>query len=272
MRSVLLLLLAGAATAQDPIRGVQEVQRDLGFDPTGNFRRQAPETRAIYRCYYTGKLELPESYDKLHLRETTTPGCPVDETQYDVFYYPAEVVSTGSAPVTSSLAEAPVERQLVVVPHEDFHQTREAKQAPPPLDEAAATLAGFLTAAEYARRQHGEASDLYRNLLREPDLFLRKAEIVNRYYQRLRELYRSPLSNETKLVRKVRLFVDAQKECEAIQPEPVSFNRCLSAPNNAGLAFDYTYTRHYPDLHRLYEKNGRDVPATLHAIRTTIRR
>ena len=93
----------------------------------------------------------------------------------------AEAVANGSAPVTESLAEAPLERVLVVVPHEDFHESREARRAPPPLDEAAATLAGFLTAAEFARQRYGEASETYQKLAREPDLFLRKAEIVNRY-------------------------------------------------------------------------------------------
>ena len=82
-----------------------------------------------------------------------------------------------------------MERQLVVVPHEDFHQSPEARRAPPPLDEASATLVGFLTAAEYARRRYGAESEVYRNLAREPELFARKAEIVNRYHARLSRLY-----------------------------------------------------------------------------------
>jgi hypothetical protein len=197
--------------------------------------------------------------------------CAVDERKYDVFYYPAEAVANGSAPVTRSLSEAPLERVLVVVPHEDFHQSREARRAAPPLDEAAATLAGFLTAAEFARRQYGESSETYQKLAREPDLFLRKAEVVNRYHRRLSELYVAVRAGKVKpataLVEKTRAFIEAQEECEAIQPEPVAFNRCLSANNNAGLAFDFTYTREYPRFYRLYEAKGRQVAPTLDALR-----
>jgi hypothetical protein len=167
--------------------------------------------------------------------------------------------------------EAPLERTLVVVPHEDFHQSPEMEKLPAPLHEAAATLIGFLTAAGFARERYGEDSEVYRNLSREPDLFLRKAEIVNRYHAWLATLYADvrarKIPRETALVEKVRIFLQAQNECRSIEPDAVSFNKCLSAPNNAGLAFDYTYTRHYPRLYRLYEENGRRIEPTLQAIR-----
>ncbi len=270
-RRYALLLLAAAAAAQEPIRGVKEVARELGLEETRNFQKRSDRRAAFYRCYYTGKLELPDSYDKLGLKQVDRPGCPIDEGKYDVFFYAAEAVANGSAPVTPALAEARIERQLVVAPHEDFHQSREARRAPPPLDEAAATLAGFLTAAEYARRRYGEESEVYRSLAREPGLFARKAEIVNRYHARLSRLYaevragRAPAGAAR--VEKVRAFLEARRECAAIQPEPVSFNKCLSAENNAGLAFDYTYTREYPRFYRMWEERGRNAAATIEALR-----
>jgi len=268
MKAAILLLAAAGAQAQtgDVIPEIKELQRKLGFDHTRNFEHRSDHQRAFYRCYYTGKLELPASYDGLRLKQGTE-GCSVDESKYDVFYYPAEAVANGSAPVTTSLAAAPLERVLVVVPHEDFHESREARKAPPPLDEASATLAGFLTAAEFARQRYGETSEVYQNLSREPELFLRKAEIVNRYHAKVSELYAAKLNRETALVQKVRLFVEAQRECEAIQPDPRAFNKCLSAPNNAGLAFDFTYTRHYPRFYELYQSNGRQIGPTLDALR-----
>ena len=39
----------------------------------------------------------------------------------------------------------------------------------------------------------------------------------------------------------------------------MSFNKCPAAMNNAGLAFDRTYTRHYPMLHDLYTLLGNDT-------------
>jgi hypothetical protein len=264
----LVLTIVALAQTEAVIPELKELQRKLGFEPTRNFERRADGQRAFSRCYYTGTLELPDSYDRLGLRQGE---CEVDERKYDVFYYPAEAVANGSAPVTESLAQAPLERVLVVVPHEDFHESRAARRAPAPLDEAAATLAGFLTAAEFARRQYGESSETYQKLAREPDLFLRKAEIVNRYHGRLRKLYAAVRAGKVKpataLVEKTRAFIEAQRECEAILPEPAAFNRCFSANNNAGLAFDFTYTREYPRFFRLYEAQGRQVAPTLGALR-----
>jgi len=73
-----------------------------------------------------------------------------------------------------------------------------------------------------------------RRLVNDVDLFLRKSFIVNVYYERVIELY---------------------------SPEPVSFNKCPAAMNNAGLAFDQTYTRHYPLMHDLYASLGGDTTA-----------
>ena len=77
-------------------------------------------------CYLTGKLELPDSYRELHLAQGSDTGCAVDERKYDVFFYPAEAVASGASPVTPALADASLERVLVVVPHEDFHGQTEA--------------------------------------------------------------------------------------------------------------------------------------------------
>ena len=43
----------------------------------------------------------------------------------------------------------------MVVPHEGFHNQPEAQRAPPALAEAAAMLAGFATAAGFARERFG---------------------------------------------------------------------------------------------------------------------
>jgi hypothetical protein len=53
----------------------------------------------------------------------------------------------------------------------------------------------------------------------------------------------------------------------AISPEPKSFNRCLAANNNAGLAFDETYTKYYPMMYRLYLEEGRRLKPTLDALK-----
>ena len=69
-----------------------------------------------------------------------------------------QAVASGEETITVSLAEAPTERLLVVVPHEDFHNQREARKAPTEVAEAAATLVGFLTASGFAKDRFGAES------------------------------------------------------------------------------------------------------------------
>jgi hypothetical protein len=53
-------------------------------------------------------------------------------------------------------------------------------------------------------------------------------------------------------------------------PAPKSFNRCLSANNNAGLAFDMTYAQYYPLIYELYLAYGQDLKATVTATKKAL--
>jgi len=250
------------------------LEKKLGFHRTKNFHRQSAEIAAAYRCYYTGKLELPDSYAGLQLAPGTKTGCSLDTRKYDVFFYPLEAAGSGKTPVSASLANEPTERFLVVVPHEDFHSSKELQKLPPTLGEGAATLAGFLTAAEVARQQFGEKSEVYQNLQREPELFMRKAEIVNRYHIQLRQLYTAAragrISQPDALAQKQAAFEELHQACTAILPAPKTFNRCPAAINNAGLAFDETYTKYYPLMYQLYLAKGREIKSTFEALKKAL--
>jgi hypothetical protein len=125
---------------------------------------------------------------------------------------------------------------------------------------------GFLTASDFAREKFGENSPTFRMLERDADLFLRKSLVVNRFYDKLSELYKTyglgEISRQETIEKKTELFAELQQACSAISPDPVSFNKCPAAMNNAGLAFDRTYTRNYPIMHELYGSLGKDT-ATL---------
>jgi hypothetical protein len=284
---VLVGLLAGTATAidnpqnpgaadrKDLVSAVKRLEKKLGFRRTKNFHKESAEAAVAYRCYYTGKLELPESYEKLQLLEGTKAGCPLDTRKYDVFFYPLEAAGSGKSPVSASLAHESVERFLVVVPHEDFHANKELRKLPAAWGEASSTLIGFLTAAEVARQQFGEKSDVYQNLQREPELFARKAEIVNRYHAQLSRLYTAAragqITEHDALEQKQQAFEEIQQECAAISPEPKSFNRCLAVNNNAGLAFDETYAKYYPVMYQLYLAEGRELKPTVEALEKALK-
>ena len=253
--------------ARELIDGIKDFESTIGLPKTRNFVDNADTVKSYYRCYFTGLLELPESYDELKLRRGSESGCGMDPRKYDVFFYAMQAAGSGQTPVTSSLAQSSAERILVVVPHEDYHARTDL---PVSIAEAIATLVGFVMAADYARQQFGANSSVYQNLAAEPELFLKKSVIVNRYYPRLRDLYdrlqRGKITSPMAFAEKGRLFEELRSECDAITPNPHSFNKGVSAYNNAGLAFDRTYTKFYPTIYELFESRGRDLKSTIEAL------
>lgn len=256
---------------KDIIAEIKEFQRSVGFEPTGNFLEYSETTPAYYRCYFTGLLELPDSYEELQLTQGDAAGCSLNEQEVDLFYYAIEAVASGTNPVTPSLAQAPLERLLVVVPHEDFHNQAETEAASPQIGEAAATLVGFLTASEFANSKYGYSSSIAQRLQQETQLYLKKATVVNLYYDRAKKLYAQfhsgEISRQEVLVLKSELFTELHRDCAAILPDPVSFNKCPAAMNNAGLAFDRTYIRYYPLLYKVHVSQGEDAKATISALK-----
>ncbi|MEX2303173.1 MAG: aminopeptidase [Bryobacterales bacterium] len=269
---LVLAILAGCRRPAPPppepsprlklIREIQQYGESVGFKETGSFSRHAPHQGAFYRCYYTGKLELPDSYAGLKLKDGTDEGCNVDEQKYDVFFYRIEAVASPDTPATAALDAASMERLAVVVSHEDFHQQKAIRRLPPTVEEASTTLVSFLTAAGYAKSAQGEDSALYRNLSGEADKFLQKAEIIKRFHGRLKSLYQNAAAGKTSKAQaveeKARLFAELEQACK-VTPDPVSFNECPAAMNNAGLAFDHSYTKHYPLMYRLAASHNQDV-------------
>lgn len=264
-------LVAVPSARQETISAIQRLEADLGFEQTGNFRGASSAVKAYYHCYYTGKLELPDSYEGLKKIDGTDTGCPVDAETYDVFYYPIEAVAGTETPVTTALEEASLERLLVVVPHEDFHEDPQVQRLPTRVGESATTLIGFLTARQFALEQYGADSEAFHKVSRDAELFLRKAELVNAYHEKLSRVYADRkarrISRQEALKRKARLFDQLQQECASITPDPGSFNKCLAANNNAGLAFEVTYTKFYPLVYRLARVRELDVRATITALR-----
>lgn len=261
--------------AEQIVQDMKAFETTVGMSATNNFRRYADNPKAIYRCYFTGKLELPDSYRGLRLGPGTETGCALNEQKYDIFFYRAEAVASGTIALTPALADAPLERLLVIVPHEDFHNQAETREVSPEISEAAATLIGFLTASEFAKGKYGATSQKFRRLSAEARLFREKATLVNRYSDNMSALYAAyrshQISRGAALIKKQEFFRSLEQECHAIMPRPVSFDECPSTMNNAALAFDRTYTREYPimfDLHLLLREDARATTAGLRRLLT----
>jgi hypothetical protein len=260
-----------ASTTGNLVRAVRGLEEKLGLHSTRSFERESNRAAVDYRCYYTGKLELPDDYEGLHLKRGSPKGCKLNSGKYDVFFYPLQAMASPKTQVTTSLAHSSPERVLTVIPHEDFHQDPALRGLPDPLAEAAATLVGFLTARDVAREQFGTESEVYRNLSREAELFLEKSRLMNHYFDKIRQLYADHsakrISKEEVLATKALLFGAVERQCEGIEPQPKSFNRCLAVDNNAGLAFDHTYTLYYPLMYRVGEAQGEDLKATIDTLK-----
>jgi hypothetical protein len=261
------------STAREIIASLKAYEARVGYAPTGNFAASTTEAFPG-RCYYTGTLELPPSYQRLQIVPAVDGRCGLDESKFDVFPYALETAATGSSAVTPALEGATLERLLMVVPHEDFHNQPEAERAPPSLAEAAATLAGFVTAAGFARERFGPDTAIVQHLETEAALFNRKARIVNGYYDEVADLYAAYRAGRVgpndALSRKRTLFRELAQACLGSGPAPVSFNRCPAVLNNAGLAFDRTYTRDYQPLFDLAQHRDQNVTATVKALRATL--
>lgn len=245
-------LYAAPADTKQVIGTVRSIEQSLGLRPTGDFARADAGVAAYYRCYYTGKRDLPDSYDKLKLREGNPEGCAVDPKKFDVFFYKIEAVASGNTPITQSLAAASPERVATVVSHEDFHE--QLKQLPDTIAEAAATLVGFLTGAAADARLSSEA-----------EIFREKSQLINSAYGRLSRVYRSEHNESHVFDEKQAVFGALQAACAEMRPAG-TFNKCVSTPNNAGLAFDHSYTKYYPLLYEVYESCGRNLKCTIDAI------
>lgn len=199
-------------------------------------------------------------------------GCGMDESMWDVFFYPSQAF-TGGLGLQKSLTKESLERFIMVIFHEDYHE--EVPPTPPDVNESATTMMGLAAAIDFARATYGEDSPIYKNLLLEPKLHLQKSLIVNRYYDEIKALYtkfhRGEVSKAFVLWEKKRLFDALEKECNAIRPWPKTISPRLTALNNAGLGFDITYTRHFPRMYDMWMRSGKDAKALFEEFKRNLR-
>lgn len=276
--SLLLLVCAygcarrNASTApterQRQIARLQDFSQEKGMPRTGNFRRADARKAAYFLCYSARKWELPEDYNGLRYKESDERGCRIDEQKFDVYFHRVEAVAMVNTPVTQSLEEASDERALMVAAHEEVHEDPQLQRFPRAVAESATTLLGILTAAEFAMRDGDTAAATH--LSEDARTFNRKAQEVNALHARLRALYAEhragKRSRSETAEEKTRLFTEHASACKAFG-NAHSINPCLPASNNAGLAFDHTYTRVYPLLYSLFEANHFDLDAFLRTLR-----
>jgi len=279
---VLVIVLASTACAgagieadtdlltqrQDLIAKIKKYEKGIGFRAMKTFQKYSGKQDSYYLCYYTGKFELPDSYEGLKFKDGNENGCDIDEQKYDVLFHAAEVVAGEKTPITPSLLRSSTERFIMAVLHEDFHEQVRDKLPNEAMNESFATFIGLAAASQFARDEFGETSEAYINLSGDTENFLQAAHLANGYHKKLGVIFKShhddAITARHAATKKAKIFSQLKIECNEL-PTPTTVWRCPGF-NNAHLAFSVTYSRHYPLAYELYMAKGQDLTATMQAI------
>ena len=237
---------------------IKAFQRELGFDETGNFKTYSDETEAYDFFFFTPNMALPHSLDDPLLQ--TSMGRPehFDLEGYDVFFYSIQTIAGVETPVTRSLMRAPLSRFIHIIFHEDWH---EQIDLPLGIEEPSAEVVSYGAALLFIEKKFGRDSAVYRTLNEEFGNKLRESMVYQRYYNELSDLYAryhsGEITEERTFSRKAELIESMGRDLQDIwgaRPDQL---------NNAFIAFQMTYFRHFPLMHQVFASTGFDLPNTI---------
>ncbi len=245
------------------VQEMKAFEQSVGFKPTSNFGSYSSQTQAYDYYFYAPKFDLPYSMGDplLQFGLGTADNATIDRSQYDVFFYSIQAIASVGTPITESLMEAPLYRFIQVVFHEDCHE-----QVNPPLSlgEPSAEVIGYAAALQFTAQKFGPRSEVYRTLKLLSDNKLQESAVYTEYYARLTDLYsrfHAGLINEPETRRQkdelLRSMAAALRAIWGGSPEL----------NNAFIAFQMTYERHFPLLYRVYAATGSDLKRTVEIFR-----
>ncbi len=242
------------------IEEIKEFEKELGFAETENFKTYSPETEAYHYLFFTPSTQLPYSLDDPALVAAigTRDSVSLDYQKYDAFFYSIPSVAGEGTPVTESLMQAPLDRFMQIIFHEDWH---EQVDLPLGLEEPSAEIIGYTAAMLFCRKKYGQDSQVYRTLEKQLDNKLRESQVYGEYYDKLNALYaqyhEGKFSELDTLIRKARLLESMGNELHRIwggRPDQL---------NNAFIAFQMTYLRHLPLMHGVLEAADSDLIKTI---------
>ncbi|MFC1592714.1 hypothetical protein ACFL4C_01720 [Candidatus Omnitrophota bacterium] len=244
----------------DLITEIKAFEKKLGFNETDNFKAYSDETEAYDYYFYTYSTELPYSTDDPLLKSAT--GKPetasVDFKIYDVFFYSIDAIAGIKTPVTKSLLQAPLPRFIHIIFHEDWH---EQIDSPLGIEEPCAEVISYVAAMLFTEEKFGKDSVVYRTLKDEFTKTLRESKLYQRYYEELNVLYSQFHSGEMlrteTLSKKAELLESMGNDLKDIwggRPDQL---------NNAFIAFQMTYSRHFPLMHQVFSATNFDLEKTM---------
>lgn len=152
--------------------------------------------------------------------------------------------------MTDSFIDSPVERKVELILHEDWHVNHKIlahRAVDSAVSESTASFVGVFGAVEFAKEKYGEKSWAYKQALQARDSWMYHAYITNESYRKLSEIYSMDIPFEEKMELKSKLLDE------------------IGAPysNNASIAYDYAYTKYFPDIFRIYLSQDKDFVKTV---------
>jgi hypothetical protein len=241
---------------------VRLFQHRIGFEPTRNFRRFAPDHPTFPFCGYVSRAYLPYSYQDpaiQWLNVESEAECRTHERNADVTFGETEAVGESAAPVTPSMMAAPLNRLLYLVIHEDCHEQFEL---PYGIEEALCNVIAYSAMNAFGDDKY-RAKPLERHAIqryvREGADNARKTVAL---YARLSGLYerhdRAGLPLPALLRERERIFRQAERH--------LAWPR--GSMNNVWIANSMTYSRHYPLLERVFTTLDHDLLRMIAFFRT----
>ena len=249
----------------DLIEEIKDFEKKLGFDETENFNIYSGETEAYDYSFFTPITELPYSLDDPLLQCATgkPESVPIDLEKYDVFFYSIQAIAGVETPVTKSLLQAPLPRFIHVIIHEDWH---EQMDSPLGIEEPCAEVVSYTAAILFAEEKFGQNSEVYRTLQERFGKKLEESELYQQYYDELDLLYSSfhsgAISEADTLAQKARLLKSMAEELKGM------WGAAPRQLNNAFIAFQMTYFRHFPLIQQVYSATNYDLAETMAIFRS----
>ena len=247
------------------ITEIKAFEARLGFDETENFRVYSDEIEAYDYYFYTSRTELPYSLDDPLLQHATgRPGdATIDLEEYDVFYYSMEAVAGVKTPVTKSLLQAPLSRFIHVILHEDWH---EQMDSPLGIEEPCGEVVSYAAAMLFTEEKFGQDSAVYQTLKEEFSNKLEESELYHRYYEELKILYSQldsgRITESAALSEKARMLEVMANDIKGI------WGASPRQLNNAFIAFQMTYYRHFPLMYGVYSATDFNLAETMAIFRS----
>ena len=225
-------------------------ERRMGFEPTKNFLRLSAQTTSFPYCGHVSRLYLPYSYEDPAIGWSEDRECSALGGNVDVFRGESEAVGERGAPVTQSMLEAPLERLIYVLFHEDCH---DQFAFPHGFEEALCNAIAYRAMVVFTTERYGPDSPETLAARRYVDEGVRNARLTVAFYEEIAALYarhaRSEISTAALLKARAWTFANAARALEWD----------VGVMNNVVLANAMTYSRHYDFLADVQWKLGADL-------------